>query len=109
MLPIRLPEADLTLLRQQVEAGNQIKVDLTTNSIKSGSANVSFKLEESTKHLLLAGLDDIAVTLKKSELIDTYETFMGAKFPWLCGDRQGSAKKVGEEPDVNIKPSKVEW
>ena len=44
---------------------------------------ISFDVEEFRRHCLLNGLDDIALTLKKSTDIDAFEQHMSSQRPWL--------------------------
>ena len=41
------------------------------------------KLKNLKKKSLIEGLDDIGLTLKKSEAIDVYEERIQEKFPWI--------------------------
>jgi 3-isopropylmalate dehydratase small subunit len=44
-----------------------------------------FKIDEFRKHCLLNGLDDIGLTLAKSDLINTFEKRYLAAQPWING------------------------
>ena len=105
MLPIRLPIENINALRKEVEAGNDIEVNLEDQTVKSGSVTEKFEVEPFRKYCLLNGLDDIGLTLQKVKLIDAYELSRSEKFPWLDGDRRSTGPvKIGE-----AKRQKMDW
>ena len=48
-------------------------MDLSEQSIISHNSIFKFEIDSYRKHCLLNGLDDIGITLEKSNLIDSYE------------------------------------
>jgi 3-isopropylmalate/(R)-2-methylmalate dehydratase small subunit len=69
LLPVELPgEA----VRAIAEAG-QCQVDLRGQEVRWPGGSASFAIDPETKHRLLNGLDDIALTLQQVEAIDAYE------------------------------------
>lgn len=53
--------------------GAEISVDLPSQTIAAGGQNYPFEIDEYTKHRLINGLDDIAITLQHEEDIAAYE------------------------------------
>ena len=47
---------------------------------------ISFELDEFKKKCLIEGLDDIALSLEKSEKILEYENKLKIKKPWIFND-----------------------
>jgi len=89
MLPVVLDEGAVDDLFAQVEArpGYRLKVDLPAQRIvRADGAVIEFDLEPGRKHSLVNGLDDIALTLEKTQLIRAYESKRKAEAPWLFGE-----------------------
>ena len=86
MLPIKLPRDDVARLMSQAEgdAGTTITVDLEKQEItEADGAVIAFEVEPFRKHCLLAGLDDVGLTLEKTDKIDAFEARQKASQPWL--------------------------
>jgi len=91
LLPIILPEADVSRLFEEVEAtpGYQLEVDLERQVVvKPDGATLGFDIDAFRKHCLLNGLDDIGLTLEKADTIREFEAQRLARFPWLAGQAQ---------------------
>ena len=69
LLPIAIGEADVRLLMDCDKA----EVDLESQEIRWDGGSASFDIDPETKHRLLNGLDDIAMTLAQGEVIAAYE------------------------------------
>jgi 3-isopropylmalate/(R)-2-methylmalate dehydratase small subunit len=69
LLPVVLPAADVKALMQAGEA----EVDLDAREVRFDGRAVPFEIDDETRHRLLNGLDDIALTLQQSGAIDAYE------------------------------------
>jgi 3-isopropylmalate/(R)-2-methylmalate dehydratase small subunit len=69
LLPVALHEA---AVRAIAEAG-ECQVDLAAQEVRWPGGSASFDIDPETKHRLLNGLDDIALTLGQGEAIDAYE------------------------------------
>ena len=65
----------------EAEPGRSITVDLLTRTIEAGGRTHSFELDDHTRHRLLEGLDDIAVTLQHADDIAAYEARRPAFMP----------------------------
>ena len=86
ILPIRVSEEDLEKLLDDAGRGSNatMSVDLTTQEIKGpDGGTLSFELDPFRKHCLLNGLDDIGLTLEKSEKVDSFEAQQKLSQPWL--------------------------
>jgi 3-isopropylmalate/(R)-2-methylmalate dehydratase small subunit len=74
LAPIVVPEADLEQLRAAVRADRELTVDLETLTISHASGlELTFSFDAFEQNLLVNGLDDVALTLAKADLIDAYE------------------------------------
>ena len=47
----------------------------------------TFEIDSFRKHCLLEGLDDIGITLKSVDKIDSFEAKQKAQMPWMQGAR----------------------
>jgi len=109
MLPIRLPGSDIIQLRKDVDAGCPVEIHLEEQEVRCNDKVYHFETDSFRKHCLLNGLDDIGITMQKSNLIDTYETFRSSRFPWLDGQIAGRPVKIGESSEISDKPTKIDW
>ncbi len=69
LLPVRLPEAHVKALMQAGTA----EIDLERREVRFDGRTAQFELDDETRHRLLNGLDDIALTLQQAPAIDAYE------------------------------------
>ncbi len=84
ILPIKVNNSENDILIKQAEDKNLITVDLPKQVISSGSEiNINFDIDPFRKKCLLEGLDDIALTFKKSKKIDDYEMKLNKSRSWL--------------------------
>lgn len=86
LLPIVLPEDVVSGLFEAVNAtpGYSLKIDLERQLILTPDGReISFDVDAYRKHCLLNGLDDIAQTLQKADLIRDFEAKRLAQHPWL--------------------------
>ena len=84
ILPIKVNNSENDILIKQAEDKSLITVDLPKQVISCGSEiNINFDIDPFRKKCLLEGLDDIALTLKKSEKIDDYELKLNKSRSWL--------------------------
>ena len=51
-----------------------------------GNSEVQFKIDSFKKKCLLEGLDDISLSLKKSNKIENFEKDLKNKKPWIFND-----------------------
>lgn len=69
MLPITLGENERKYLASQKE----ITIDLPNQTVSANDKSFNFQIDETWKHKLVNGLDDIAITLEYEDLIEQYE------------------------------------
>ncbi len=85
LLPIVLKEEIIESLFKEVEAsvGFSLKVDLERQLIIPVNGNdIPFEVDEFRKHCLINGLDDIALTLENSKVIEQFEKGWREISPW---------------------------
>ena len=51
-----------------------------------GNKEIKFEIDEFKKKCLIEGLDDIALSLEKSEKIKSYEDKLKSTKPWIFND-----------------------
>ena len=86
ILPIKVtPEQRDALLADAADIENpELKIDLNLQKIsRPNGATISFEIDPFRKECLLNGLDDIGLTLEKSEIIRSYEQKRSSSLPWL--------------------------
>ena len=80
LLAIVLPEEEVDRLMESVDldTGSEMTVDLERCVIVAPDGReVPFEFDEATRHRILEGLDDIAITLQHEDAIAAYETAHG--------------------------------
>ena len=82
ILPIKLSEKVINELSEIALSGSQIEVILDDQKISSKDLEISFEIDISNKNFLMEGLDDIGLTLKDFDLIDSYEKENELALPW---------------------------
>ena len=83
MLPIILDKNKIEEIIQYSERKENIEVNLAEQEIIFGNKKVKFEIDSFKKKCLLNGLDDIALSLEKSEKISSYENKMKKNRPWV--------------------------
>ncbi|GAA5111441.1 3-isopropylmalate dehydratase small subunit [Alloalcanivorax gelatiniphagus] len=85
VLPIVLPESEIEQLFELCgrQPEQQISVDLQENQVSWGDESWSFQVDPARREALLAGLDDIGITLERAEKIQQYEARRRREEPWL--------------------------
>ena len=83
MLPIVLVEKKIEELIQYSERKENIEVNLAKQEIIFGNKKIEFEIDSFKKECLLNGLDDIALSLEKSEKISSYEEKLKNNKPWI--------------------------
>jgi 3-isopropylmalate dehydratase small subunit len=67
----------------EVERTSYMKIDLENQKIiRNNEDQVAFEVDEFKKYCLLNGLDDIGLTLQKSDKIRGFEKEYSDKFSW---------------------------
>ena len=83
MLPITLDKTKIQLLTQYSERKENIKIDLKEQEILFGNSKIKFEIDSFKKKCLLNGLDDIALSLEKSEKISSFENKFKKNRSWI--------------------------
>ena len=83
MLPIVLDQKQLEELIENSKRKETIEINLLEQKIKLGSKIISFEIDAFKKKCLLNGLDDIALSLEKSDKISSYEKNIQKTKPWM--------------------------
>jgi 3-isopropylmalate/(R)-2-methylmalate dehydratase small subunit len=86
ILPIKVSPEDLEKLFDDAERGANatLSIDLAKQEIRGPDGGVvRFEIDAFRKHCLLNGLDDIGLTMVKSEKITGHEDKVKAARPWV--------------------------
>ena len=87
ILPIILNDDKIKELSEYAKRQEEISIDLNEEKIIYGNNETKFKVDLFKKKCLLEGLDDIALSLKKSDKIKTFEKDLRVKKPWILNDQ----------------------
>ena len=87
ILPIILKEEKIKELSEYSSRKEEISVDLKEQKIIYGNNKVEFDIDPFKKKCLLEGLDDIALSLEKSDKITSFEKDLKNKKPWIFNDQ----------------------
>ena len=83
ILPITLTKSEIDEIAEYSKRKEEITIDLSEEKIKFGNKEIKFKIEKFKKKCLIEGLDDIAISLNKSEQIQIYENKIKNSKPWI--------------------------
>jgi len=86
ILPIILEENKIKELSEYSKRKEEIAIDLEKETIIFGNNEIKFEIDAFKKKCLLEGLDDIDLSLEKSEKIISFETELKNKKPWIFND-----------------------
>ena len=86
ILPIILKEEKIKELSEYSKRQEEIEIDLKEEKIVFGNNEIKFEIDAFKKKCLLEGLDDIALSLEKSEKIASFETELKNKKPWIFNE-----------------------
>ena len=64
----------------------EIAINLPDQKIIFGNKEIKFELDEFKKKCLIEGLDDIALSLEKSNKIISFEEKLKSTKPWIFND-----------------------
>ena len=87
LLPVRLPDATVKKLRQQLhdKPGAEISVDLESQSVTGPDGAVyPFDIDPTNREKLLKGLDDVGLVLQNIGVIEAFEKRYHGELPWLA-------------------------
>ena len=83
MLPIVLSQNNLEEIVEYSKRKEMVEINLTKQEIKFGNKIINFEIDSFKKECLLNGLDDISLSLEKSEKISSYEENLKKTKPWV--------------------------
>jgi len=84
ILPIMLKQEKVDELMKEAENKKMISINLESQQILDEAGNVTeFEIDSFRKKCLIEGLDDIALTLKKIDKIDSFEKNLNLTQPWI--------------------------
>ena len=86
ILPIILQEEKIKELSEYSKRKESISIDLQEEKIIYGNSELKFDIDPFKKKCLLDGLDDIALSLKKSNQISSFEEKLKKNKPWIFND-----------------------
>ena len=86
ILPITINDDQVKEISNYANRKEKIFVNLKDQKIIFGNKEIIFELDEFKKKCLIEGLDDIALSLEKSEKISEYENKLKIKKPWIFND-----------------------
>jgi 3-isopropylmalate/(R)-2-methylmalate dehydratase small subunit len=83
MLPIILDQEKIEELTEYSKRKESIEINLHEQEVIFGNKRIKFELDSFKKKCLLEGLDDIALSLEKSEKISSFEDKIKKDKPWI--------------------------
>ena len=86
ILPIILEDEKIKELSEYAKRKEEISINLSEEKILYGNNEINFKIDPFKKKCLLEVLDDIALSLKKSEKIEQFENKLKNRKPWIMND-----------------------
>ena len=86
ILPITISEDQIKEISEYSKRKEEISVNLPEQTISFGNKEIKFEIDQFKKKCLIEGLDDIALSLEKSEKIVSYENKIKEAKPWIFND-----------------------
>ena len=86
ILPIMIPEDEIKEISDYSKRKEEISVNLVDQKIIFGNKEIKFEIDDFKKRCLIEGLDDIALSLEKSEKIVEFEKKIKTTKPWIFND-----------------------
>jgi len=86
ILPIILNDEKIKELSEYAKRKEEIFIDLKEEKIIFGNNETKFKIDSFKKKCLLEGLDDISLSLEKTDKIESFEKSLKIKKPWVFHD-----------------------
>ena len=86
ILPITISEEEIKELSNYSLRKEEISIVLEEQKILFGNKEIKFEIDQFKKKCLIEGLDDIALSLEKSEKIKSFEKKLKNKKPWIFND-----------------------
>ncbi len=86
ILPIKISEEEIKEISEYSKRKEEISVDLLGQKIVFGNKEITFEIDEFKKKCLIEGLDDIALSMEKSDKIISFEKKIKSSKPWIFND-----------------------
>ena len=86
ILPIVIDEEKIKQISEYSSRKEEIEIDLVNQVIKFGNNEIKFEIDPFKKKCLLEGLDDIALSLEKTDKIMSFENKLKNSKPWIFND-----------------------
>ena len=86
ILPITITEEEIKEISDYSKRKVEISISLPDQKIIFGNKHIKFEIDEFKKKCLIEGLDDIALSLEKSDKITSYENKLKSTKPWIFND-----------------------
>ena len=86
ILPITISEDQIKEISEYSKRKEEISVNLPEQTINFGNKEIKFEIDQFKKKCLIEGLDDIALSLEKSDKIISYENKIKTTKPWIFSD-----------------------
>ena len=86
ILPITISDEEIKEISEYANRKEEIAINLSDQKIIFGNKEIKFEIDEFKKKCLLEGLDDIALSLEKSDKIAAYENKLKLSKPWIFND-----------------------
>jgi len=86
ILPITISEDEIKEISEYSNRKEEILVDLSDQKIIFGNKEIKFDIDQFKKKCLMEGLDDIALSLEKSDKIISFEKKLKSSKPWVFND-----------------------
>ncbi len=86
ILPIKVSDDQIKELSEYSKRQEEISINLPEQKIIFGNSEIKFELDEFKKKCLIEGLDDIALSLAKSNKIILFEEKLKSLKPWIFND-----------------------
>ena len=86
ILPIVISDDKIKQISEYSTRKEELLVDLLEQKITFGNNEIMFELDPFKKKCLIEGLDDIALSLEKSEKINSFEEKLKTIKPWIFND-----------------------
>ena len=86
ILPIEIKEEEIKDISDYSKRKEEISVNLLDQKIVFGNKEIKFEIDPFKKKCLIEGLDDIALSLEKSDKITAYENKIKSTKPWIFND-----------------------
>ncbi len=86
ILLIKITDDEIKEISEYSNRKEEISVNLADQKIIFGNKKIKFEIDQFKKKCLMEGLDDIALSLEKSDKITSFEEKIKSTKPWVFND-----------------------